>query len=120
MIPGLCVKFAFFVVCRLQVLLDHRKHKTKKLLMESDRYNNTPLHIASEKGYINIVKVKAMESLHKCEKFSYSVTPHILGMFCKILVDSARWSPFTFGHCTVWHFEGLGMVPSQNALGAWG
>ena len=40
-----------------QVLLDHRKHKAKKLLMESDRYNNTPLHIAAEKGYIQIVKV---------------------------------------------------------------
>ncbi|XP_033635280.1 transient receptor potential cation channel subfamily A member 1 homolog isoform X2 [Asterias rubens] len=41
----------------LTVLLDHRKHKAKKLLMESDRYNNTPLHIAAEKGYIQIVKI---------------------------------------------------------------
>ncbi|XP_022100689.1 transient receptor potential cation channel subfamily A member 1 homolog [Acanthaster planci] len=41
----------------LKVLLDHRKHKAKKLLMASDRYNNTPLHVAAENGFINVIKI---------------------------------------------------------------
>jgi 7,8-dihydro-6-hydroxymethylpterin-pyrophosphokinase len=38
------------------VLLSH--HKAKKLLEESDKYENTPLHVAAKKGFINVVKVK--------------------------------------------------------------
>ena len=45
----------------LQALLAHPKAKI--LLHETDRYGNTPLHIASEKGYNHIVKVCKLISL---------------------------------------------------------
>ena len=41
--------------CVLQLLLG--RDNAKKLLEESDRYSNTPLHIAARKGFINIVNV---------------------------------------------------------------
>ena len=33
-------------------------NKAKKLLKESDRYDNTPLHVAAKKGFINVVRVR--------------------------------------------------------------
>ena len=45
----------FTIVLYLQALLDHPN--SKDLLDISDRYDNTPLHIAAQKGYVNCVKV---------------------------------------------------------------
>ncbi|XP_071505517.1 LOW QUALITY PROTEIN: transient receptor potential cation channel subfamily A member 1 homolog [Diadema antillarum] len=39
----------------LQALLSHRM--AKKMLEVSDRYDNTPLHVAAEHGYLRIVKI---------------------------------------------------------------
>ncbi len=48
--PKLLLISVFF-----QVLLE--QHKAKRLLEESDRYENTPLHVAAKKGFINVVRV---------------------------------------------------------------
>ena len=42
-------------------------NKAKKLLKESDRYDNTPLHVAAKKGFINVVRVH-----HDICVYSYS------------------------------------------------
>ena len=42
-------------------------NKAKKLLKESDRYDNTPLHVAAKKGFINVVRVR-----HDICIYSYS------------------------------------------------
>ena len=41
--------------CILQLLFGC--DNAKKLLKKSDKYSNTPLHIAAKKGFINVVEV---------------------------------------------------------------
>ena len=60
--PKLLLIYVFF-----QVLLD--QHKAKRLLEESDRYENTPLHVAAKKGFINVVRVSyeaVIQSICSC------------------------------------------------------
>ena len=57
--------------CCLQALLDHSN--SKDLLDISDRYDNTPLHIAAQKGYVNCVKVN-IYSLSQPEKLKQTKT----------------------------------------------
>ncbi len=54
-----CFRFCCHVAPALlfQALLEHPN--SKDLLDISDRYDNTPLHIAAQKGYVSCVKVRA-------------------------------------------------------------
>jgi hypothetical protein len=40
--------------------------KAKRLLEESNKYENTPLHIAAKKGFINVVRVSHEFCMYVC------------------------------------------------------
>ena len=44
----------------LQLLLEHISGRDQELIDASDRYDNTPLHVAAENGYLSCVKVRFM------------------------------------------------------------